>query len=71
MQTSKESLSPSGATSRPPEDTDDVWRMGDAEAIREAVANAQSHGISVTVSIGIAEGQLGSGAQAEYLGLIR
>ena len=41
-----------------------------SEAIREAVANAQSHGIQVTVSIGIAEGELGSDAQADYLALI-
>ena len=45
-----------------------TWAV--AEAIREAVANAQSHGIRVTVSIGIAEGELGSDPQADYLGLI-
>ena len=45
-----------------------TWAV--AEAIREAVANAQSHGIQVTVSIGIAEGELGSDAQADYLALI-
>ena len=45
-----------------------TWSI--AEAIREAVANAQSHGIEVTVSVGIAEDKLGSDVHADYLGLI-